>query len=451
MQMWTRLSLRARFFLPLGMVLVTVLLIGAISVALFAPTQLADESAAAARSAKVVADALNGVLRESSNPEQTLDTFVSSLGSSEPIQFRRAGFNSPSARAEVRTPSGPAPYWFVDLLAIPEIGAAFPVMIDGNRVGDIVFSPDISAEISETWVDFVGIACSTIALASLTGIITHFTVGAALDPLRNIGKGLSRMRKGDYDQPIAPSGPPEVRRSAEVANDLARKLSRLSHDNRNLLHKIVSLQDDERRDMARDLHDELGPLLFGIRASTVALLEAVPQGDADLAGAAQGILQSVEALQQANRRVLDRLRPLYVDDLGLEKSIRTLLQNASAQAPGIKLTSRIDTRLSAIDALHARTVYRVIQEGITNVLRHARAKAASVDALMKDGQVIVEISDDGIGFPPDPVFGRGLTGMQERVRALNGTLELRREGGRTCVRCRLPAEIAAETSATREA
>jgi two-component system sensor histidine kinase UhpB len=446
--MWTRLSLRARFFLPLGIMFVTALLVGAVSLAFFAPTQFKDEAAPAARSAKAVADALNGALRISANPEQTLDAFVSSLGTSEAIQFRRTGVKSPRHPVEVQTPLGRVPRWFVDLLAVPEICAAFPVMI--NRVGEILFSPDISADMFEKWVAFAAIALSIIALTLLTGIIGYFTVGATLAPLRNIGEGMIRMRKGDYDHPILPSGPPEAHHSAEVANELARTLSRLSHDNRALLHKIVSLQDDERRDMARDLHDELGPLLFGIRANAVALMEAIPPGHTDLAGAAQGILQSAEALQQANRRVLDRLRPLYIEELGLERSIQTLLQNARAQAPGIKLTSHIDARLNGIDGLRARTVYRVIQEGITNVLRHARAHATNVDALIRDGQLIVEISDDGIGFPPDRVLGRGLTGMQERVRALDGTLELLRERNRTCVRCRLPVESAA-TPAAREA
>ena len=72
--------------------------------------------------------------------------------------------------------------------------------------------------------------------------------------------------------------------------------------------------------------------------------------------------------------------------------------------PGSKLTSHIDARLNGVDGLRARTVYRVIQEGITNVLRHARAHATNVDALIRDGQLIVEISDDGIGFPPDRVL-----------------------------------------------
>src|SRR4029453_18124412 len=95
-----------------------------------------------------------------------------------------------------------------------------------------------------------------------------------LKPLEDLADGLTRMRNGDYSRAIPVAGPPEIRGSCEQANDLARRLSALSIDNRGLLHKIVSLQDDERRDIARELHDELGPLLFGIRAGVVALSDA---------------------------------------------------------------------------------------------------------------------------------------------------------------------------------
>ena len=216
-------------------------------------------------------------------------------------------------------------------------------------------------------------ACSAIAFLVLTGVIAYFSAGAAIRPLRNLGEGLTRMREGDYAHPIPASGPLEIRRSCEEANELARTLHRLSQDNRNLLRKIVSLQDDERRDIARELHDELGPLLFGIRANTVALLEAVPPDRRASTARAKGILHSVEALQQANRRVLERLRPLHIQELGLERSIQTLLRNAQTQAPGLKLTSYIDPRLNAVDGLLSQTIYRVIQEGVTNVLRHAGA------------------------------------------------------------------------------
>ena len=375
-----------------------------------------------------------------------------SLGTSEAIRFRRAGtdIEVPSPR-EVRTPLGRVPGWFIHLIEVPEVGASYPVTIEGKRVGDIVFAPDMSADIYEKWVGFLAIAGSGMALMLLTGVIAHFTARSALDPLRNLGDGLTRMRMGDYEHLIPAAGPPEIRKSSLEANELARTLRRLSRDNRGLLRRIVSLQDDERRDMARELHDELGPLLFGIRANTVALLEAIPPDKAELGSAAEGILQSVETLQQANRRILDRLRPLYIQELGLERSIQTLLQNANAQAPDLALTSQIDAKLNAIDGLLSQTVYRVIQEAVTNVLRHARADSMHVRAAIEDRELVVEISDNGIGFPADRLLGRGLTGMLERVRALSGTLQLLREEGRTCVRCRLPAGNSAAAVETSEA
>jgi len=113
------------------------------------------------------------------------------------------------------------------------------------------------------------------------------------------------------------------------------------------------------------------------------------------------------------------------------KSLETLLQNARAQAPQLKLTSQIDARLNGIDGLLSQTIYRVIQEAVTNVLRHARASSAQVVARIENEELVAEISDDGIGLAADQVFGRGLTGMLERVRALSGTLQLLREQGRT--------------------
>ncbi len=449
-RIWERLSLRARLLLPLGLVFAVALLGGAVSLQLFATTQLIEETEPAARSAKAVANALNGALQASQNPQATLDAFAQSLGTSEGIRFRRLGISSDDRPSEALTPLGKVPDWFVRLLVLPEFKNAFPVAIEGKQVGDIVVAPDISADLYEKWIGFLAIACSGICLMLLTGAIAHFTARSTLQPLQNLGDGLTRMRSGEYEQPIVPSGPPEIRRSAQEANELARTLNRLSQDNRRLLRQIVSLQDDERQDMARELHDELGPLLFGIRANTVALLESIPSGQAKSKGAAEGILQSVETLQQANRRILDRLKPLYIQELGLKRSIQTLLQNAGAQAPAFRVTSQIDAALNEVEGLLSLTIYRVIQEAVTNVLRHANANTMHVAASINGREAIVEISDDGIGFATDQIFGRGLTGMQERVRALSGTLELLREEGRTCVRCRLPLSEAASRPRTAE-
>lgn len=435
---WERLSLGARLLLPIGLVFAAAFLAGGTALQIFARAQLIEETEPAARSAKAVSDALNGALRASQNSQATLEAFAQSLGASEAIRYRPIGIDLDIHPTDAETSGATVPPWFVRLFELRQIKGAFPVLIEGKRVGDIVFAPDVSADIYEKWVGFLAIAGSAVALMLLTGAIAYFIARSTLQPLQNLGDGLTRIRLGDYAQPIALSGPPEIRQGAQEANELGRTLNRLSQENRRLLRQIVSLQDDERQDMARELHDELGPLLFGIRANTVALLESIPSRQAKSKGAAEGILQSVETLQQANRRILDRLRPLYIQELGLERSIQTLLQNAKVQAPGLQVTSEIGAGLNGVDGLLSQTIYRVIQEAVTNVLRHARAKAMHVAADINEREAIVEVSDDGVGFAADQMFGRGLTGMLERARALSGALELVRESDRTCVRCRLP-------------
>lgn len=210
---------------------------------------------------------------------------------------------------------------------------------------------------------------------------------------------------------------------------------------------MVSLQDDERQEVARDLHDELGPLLFGVRANTVVLIEQLPARSAAARKSADAVLRSIEALQEANRRILDRLRPLYIQELGLEQSVRTIIQQAQSQSPHLMITAQLDHRLDAVQGALSRTVYRVIQEAMTNVLKHADAQVMEVKATMNTREIAIEVSDDGRGFK-DQVFGRGLIGMQERVRALDGTLELLRSRGQSKILCRLPLGDAIATKSS---
>jgi len=435
--MWQRFSFRTQLFLPLGLSFLAALAMGGLLLQTFATGQLADENEPGRRSTRTVALALNDALSVSENPRKMLDAFVHSLGTSSDIQFRpvEAG-PAPSPKDSLRRVHG-VPQWFIDLIAIPDMDAATPVIIDGKRVGDIVLMPDLSADLFEKWIGFLALTSLITVLMVLTGTIAYLFAGSALHPLQDLGAGLTRIRRGDYTTPIPLAGPPEIRQSCEEANALATTLAQLSQDNRDLLHRLVSLQDNERRDLARELHDELGPLLFSIRAGTIALSEAAPAAG-NLGRPVQEVMRSVEALQQTNRRILDRLRPLYIEELGLATSVQTLLQNFRRQAPHVGLTATLDPDLNAIDGPLAQTVYRVIQEALTNVLRHAGASSANVEVTIAGDLLAIEISDDGGGFPEGNVFGRGLTGMHERVRALSGSLSLLRADERTYVRCRLP-------------
>jgi two-component system sensor histidine kinase UhpB len=418
------------------------LIAGLVLLRIFAAEQLVDENEPASRSSVLIAGALNKALSASSNPKATLDAFVDELNTSgsDVIKFRSAGVSPPS-RPENRaagTGSARVPSWFVHLLALPEVARHTPILIQGERVGDLVFEPDMAADIYEKWIGFLSIVASGVALTLVTLAITYLTVDAAVRPLRDLGTGLARLRNGNYDDKIVCSGPPEIRESCDAANELADTLMHLDRENRNLLRKMVSIQDNERRDIARELHDELGPLLFAIRANVVAMVDAGATGQDEFDSPPQKVLQSVAALQLTNRRILDRLRPMHIEELGLQSSVQKLLRGVRSQVPAIDVAFEMDPALDAVDAVVSQTVYRVLQEGITNVLRHAQATEVRLTAAVSDGQVLVEISDNGVGMPANVVIGRGLTGMRERVRALGGTFDLSRSDGRTYVRCSLP-------------
>jgi two-component system sensor histidine kinase UhpB len=440
--MWKTYSLRTRLCIFLCTMFLTALIAGLVLLRIFAADQLVDENEPAGRSSVLIAGALNKALSASSNPKATLDAFVNELNrsGSDVIKFRGAGASPPPSESRAAgAGSARVPGWFVHLLALPEIARHTPILIQGERAGDLIFEPDMAADIYEKWIGFLAIVASGVALTVFTLMITYLTVDAALKPLRDLGTGLARLRDGHYTGKIACSGPPEIRESCDAANELAATLTQLDRENRGLMRKMVSVQDEERRDIARELHDELGPLLFAIRANVIAMVDNGATDQDEFDSPAQKVLQSVEALQSTNRRILDRLRPMHIEELGLQSSIQKLLRGVRSQVPAIDVAFEIDPALDAVDAVVAQTVYRVLQEAITNVLRHAQASEMRLTAtVVSDGQVLVEISDNGVGMPANVVIGRGLTGMRERVRALGGTFDLSRSDGLTYVRCSLP-------------
>ena len=430
--MWKRLPLRFRLFLPTIGLIAASGLFGIFALQIFSPGQFESESDDAAALVRTVTKGLNAALEVAANPEPTLDGFADGIGTGDAIRYRKA--DASMSKPGIRLNTDGVPGWFVGLLRIPNIAAAHPVMIGERHVGDILFVPDLTPDLNEKWLGFLAIVLSGTALLVLAAVSGYLTASLALRPLTQLGAGLARMQQGDYDSTIPLLGPPEIRKSCEEANQLARKLKRLAQDNRSMLRKIVSLEDDERRVLANELHDELGPLLFAIRANAIALSESAVDPEAP----ANRLLEAAEAVQHASRRILEGLSPLYLEELGLEKSIQTLLQNAHAALPSVTASSQLDPRLDSLDHLLSQTIYRVVQEAVTNVIKHARASALNVAARMSDHAVTIEVSDDGIGFAENVRLGRGLTGMSDRSRALDGKLDLLREQGKTIVRCWLP-------------
>jgi len=212
------------------------------------------------------------------------------------------------------------------------------------------------------------------------------------------------------------------RKEAEKAQDS------LLRENRKLVRQLMQVQEEERRLLARDLHDELGQLLTGIDARAEYIARHAK--DADLRTMATEILRDTRASFDASHATVIRLRPGSLDALGITDALAELTGQWSKQI-GIDCSLNIDGAIDRLDDMQAITIYRLVQEGITNAHRHG--KANRVDVTIKSvpahagvaGQVLIEVSDNGTGMHEQrATTGMGIIGMRERVCALGGSFNL---------------------------
>jgi signal transduction histidine kinase len=229
-------------------------------------------------------------------------------------------------------------------------------------------------------------------------------------------------------------------RSNEALRRSQRRARVLTRVRRRLLKRILSAQEDERRRIARDLHDEVGQaltsLLIGLRSMADADSLATALGRAD------DLRQvAVSALEEV-RRLARGLRPSVLDDLGLAAALeRFAADYARAHAVSVEVRAP-DPAAGRLSGEVETALYRIAQEALTNAAKHAAARHVLVSVERRPGVVQLTVADDGRGFPPgkaDPGGRLGLTGMRERAALLNGSVAVTSAPGTgTTVTVRIP-------------
>ncbi|HXI73923.1 MAG TPA: PAS domain S-box protein [Verrucomicrobiae bacterium] len=238
----------------------------------------------------------------------------------------------------------------------------------------------------------------------------------------------SRVRQVDPEPP-APAGHarPEAR-GHDQSNPTEIQRQEYSRTLRSLAHRLVEAQETERRNIARELHDEIGQALTVTQLNLQEMLQS--PGAEDLKPRLNESLQEVErVLEQVQDISLD-LRPSMLDDLGLEAAL-VWLTNRQAAVAGLKAEVQTDPLKRRLDMVIETECYRIAQEALTNVVRHARAHAVFVELRAVDGQLHLRVRDDGVGFDvaatrEKAVSGGslGLLSMEERAVLGEGRLEL---------------------------
>ncbi|MEN6534053.1 MAG: sensor histidine kinase [Bryobacteraceae bacterium] len=213
----------------------------------------------------------------------------------------------------------------------------------------------------------------------------------------------------------------ELEKQTEAQQKITEQAER---ELRQLSQQLVQAQETERKWISRELHDEVGQMLMGLRMELAKLNDVRSVPDEEFHARLEDVKRIVEQTVVSVRNIAMGLRPSMLDDLGLGPAVEWLGREFSRRS-GTPVTVQVDGALDEIPETHRTCVFRVVQEALTNCGRHAKANNIRIAVHGRRDAVFVTVQDDGVGLTRDTAGqGLGLIGIQERVRELNGTLTI---------------------------
>jgi two-component system, NarL family, sensor histidine kinase UhpB len=358
----------------------------------------------------------------------------------------------PIATSALFVPAPPVPAWFLWLIGgrAPIARLTVPATVENERT--VVLQTDPINEAGEVWTQSRDAVAVLAGFAALSTLLISVVVGRALRSLEQLSAAFEHIGEGNHPGLLPTYGPPELRQLAVGFNLMTGRIAAAAALNNRLNERLLTLQAEERADLARDLHDEVGPLLFAVDMTT-ATIERLAADDrvGDIPAQAHAIHDAVGRMQRHIRLILARLRPLQA--VGLEAAIDRLTAFWRSRRPEVVFSVTVSVEEDRIGNDVKETIYRVVQEGTSNAIRHGRPTQVKI-AVTQDATdgVRIEVTDDGIGLGSDG-SGRhgstrlGLIGMRERVMAMAGSLAITpASGGRglSLIAC-LPCESSSQS------
>jgi two-component system sensor histidine kinase UhpB len=395
-----------------------------------------EEIVAANRVAAQLLGRLAGIYSREGGPQLLLQ-FLDQLGrvrSNEIVLRTAAGeelYRSPPSTWKA---GREAPAWFTRLLTPQAARTIFP--LPGGV--QLIVEAQSSRAILDAWDEVIRLlAVAAIMLAVVNGF-AFWLVGRALAPFPVIVAGLERIQRGDLAFRLSELPGPEARamsvafnRMAQAVEDnvqaerKAREAETQLEERREMARLVEQRIEEERRLIAHELHDEFGQSVTAIRSLALAIAAQAGPAPSATGDTARLISDEAGRLYDAMHGLIPRLMPLSLDTLGLAETLENLVTDWQRRYPSIVLTVRRDLPADLGPSV-TLAIYRVVQEGLINALRHAEASHVEVTVESDAHRMIVRIVDDGVGLPA--AWSRpghfGLRGLAERVEHLGGTLSI---------------------------
>ena len=276
--MWQKFSLRARINLLLALVLTLGLAVNIARLVLEAGPRVQAEDQSVIRLAREFIETIVTGLNEAPDAEVRLNQIVHDLNRLRHVSITRQGEaverSGAAANPDNNTDARSPPAWFVTLVHPEKTTVNVPISIKG-RPGSLLITSHPNDEMAEIWDGIITQLQIGTVVAIVLLLITIRVVSRALAPIQTLSEAMTKIEAGGYDTRVKPDGPPELVAICDKLNHLAATLGNAVDDKRRLAERIVSLQDVERKEIARELHDEFGPYLFALRAHASALTRLV--------------------------------------------------------------------------------------------------------------------------------------------------------------------------------
>ena len=351
------------------------------------------------------------------------------------VTFAPGGETPRQLCSQIEGVGAPAPEWFARTFeywfGAPPSASRF-LTIRQQDTGVIVAEADPAAAVRQAWRQVsivVTVAALMVCGICLLGVVV---IGHLLAPARTIVAGLRRLEKGDYSVRLPRCNTAEFGHIARALNDLTERLALTTAERVALTKRLFEVQEEERRALARDLHDEFGQCLTAAMAFSASIEAGAASDRPDLAQDARSITRVARRMMATLREALARLRSQDLDELGLEASLTQLVAGWNvSSAPKAIFHLDVAGDLSSVPSTIAVSIYRVAQECLTNAARHGKPSDVylRVERAASDGgAVTLTVEDDGGGDAAriGAASGRGILGIRERIAACGGSLSISR-------------------------
>ena len=321
-----------------------------------------------------------------------------------------------------------APSWFIKLVQPPTTEVRRWLYTPVTKPMDILIRPDPLDEIHESWIETKNVLVFLLVFIILSNSLIYVLIGFYLSPIKKILDGLTDIRKGNYQLELPSFNLPELDRISEQFNHMASVLSETNKRNQLLRHRLLEIQEEERRILSQELHDELGQTITAIKAVAVSIPNKSRLEKRFINSSVKTIVEYSDHIYQVAKNMMHRLRPSVLDEFGLIKALQNMVDEWNANQDEIFCDFRFSDVPDNFSESLRISLYRIVQESLTNSLKYSNAEriVVIIKGIISNDieKIYLEIYDDGIGIDKDKIkISFGLLGMKERVEMHNGDFE----------------------------